>query len=127
MGSDDVLRPETVARRAFDLAMAKDWTQFELELVIPPDRFIELNRRFEPEENAEQAYATMVAKLRKGFDKVPASAKKWLGIEKIASRVKNQLEISKVYVMWETASGERHTEDFTVIALDDRRYVVDLD
>ena len=52
MGSEDVPKPETMARRAFDLAMARDWTQFELELVIPRDRFIELNRRFEPEESA---------------------------------------------------------------------------
>lgn len=107
--------------------MAKDWERFELELVMPKARFVALTERFEPEEDAERAFAQMLAKLRQGFDKVPANARKWLGIEEIGSRVKNGLEISKVYVMWETTTGEPATEDFTMIALDDRLYVVDLD
>jgi hypothetical protein len=125
--SKDFPMPTLTARRAFDLAMTNDWQQFAAEFVIPRERFIELQQRFTPEDNAEQAYATMVAKLRQGFDKISTSATKWLGIKETASRVKNELEISKVYVMWDTLSGAPHTEDFTVIALDDRHYIVDLD
>jgi hypothetical protein len=121
-----IAAPAATARRAFDLALDNDWNAFLLELVIPRDVFVALNRRFEPEADAEAAYAAMLDKLQQGFDAVRESAKTWVGIDDTDARVKNELEISKLDVAWETPGGARHTRVFTSIVIDDRRYVVDL-
>lgn len=109
---------ELTARRALDLALGDDWETFARELVVSRERFVELTKVLEPERDADELYATMRATLQARVAAIATTAPPPVRATRIVARVQHGFTITKV------SFAEL---DITVIAIDERPYIVNID